>query len=359
MKFPWNKPETRAVDYTDTLVALLVERATGNTTAADAQATAAFESAVGTVGRGFAACEVTADSPSVQAALSPDMMELFGRSLVRGGELVCYIDTTGGVVNLLPAQSHNVYGGPMPSSWRYDVTLSGPSVTQSYYNISAQSVVHLRYAAHRTTPWRGQSPIEVASLSGKLSAETIKALGDEASGPVGRILGLPTDGDDPGITQFKRDLANAKGGIATIENGDWGKIDGSYASMKTERFGAEPSRPLVDLAKQASNEIYSAIGFNPALFVSGDSASLREAWRLALFACLWPLGRKVAAELSLKLGMVELSWSELRASDLQNRARAFGSLVTGGLTVAAAAAEAGLEHRDEAPKPAMAESPTP
>ncbi len=350
MKFPWTaKPETRAVDYTDTLVALLVERATGNTTAADSQATAAFESAVGTVGRGFAACEVTADSPSVQAALTPDVMELVGRSLVRGGEIVLYIDTTDGVVNLLPAQSHNVYGGPMPSSWRYDVSLSGPSVTQSYYDINAQSVLHFRYAAHRTTPWRGQSPIEVAHLSGKLSAETVKALGDEAGGPVGRILGLPTDGADPGIVQFKRDLAAARGGIATVENGDWGKIDGSYASMKTERFGAEPSRPLVDLAKQASSEIFSAVGFNPALFQSGDAASLRESWRLALFQCLAPLGRKVQAELSLKLGMVEITWSELRASDLQGRARGFQSLVGGGLSVQAAAAEAGLMHREAAP----------
>ena len=359
MTFPWTKPETRAVDYTDTLVALLIQQATGNTLAADSQATAAFESVVGTVGRGFAACEVSADSPTVQAALTPDFMELAGRSLIRGGELVCYIDTSGGVVNLLPAQSHNVYGGPMPSGWRYDVSLSGPSLTQSYYDIPAQSVVHLKYASHKTTPWRGQSPIEVASLSGKLSAETIKALGDEAGGPVGRILGLPTDGDDPGIAQFKRDLAAARGGIATVENGDWGKIDGSYASMKTERFGAEPSRPLVDLAKQASSEIFSACGINPALFVSGDSASLREAWRLALFGCLWPLGRKVAAELSLKLGMVELSWSELRASDLQGRARGFQSLVGGGLSVQAAAMEAGLKHTEAAPQPRMAENNTP
>ena len=359
MKFPWTKPETRAVDYTDTLVALLVQQATGNTLAADSQATAALESVVGTVGRGFAAAQVSADSPTVQAALTPDFMELAGRSLIRGGELVCYIDTSGGMVNLLPAQSHNVYGGPMPSGWRYDVSLSGPSITQSYYDIPAQSVVHLKYASHKTTPWRGQSPIEVAHLSGKLSAETIKALGDEAGGPVGRILGLPVDGDDPGIQQFKRDLAAARGGIATVQTGDWGAIDGSYTGLKTERYGAEPNRPLVDLAKQASSEIFSACGINPALFISGDSASLREAWRLALFACLWPLGRKVAAELSLKLGMVDLSWAELRASDLQNRARAFGSLVTGGLTVAAAAAEAGLEHRDEAPKPPMPESATP
>jgi hypothetical protein len=57
--------------------------------------------------------------------------------------------------------------------------------------------------------------------------------------------------------------------------------------------------------------------------------------------------------------MVELSWSELRASDLQGRARGFQSLVGGGLSVQAAAMEAGLKHTEAAPQPRMAENNTP
>ena len=35
----------------------------------------------------------------------------------------------------------------------------------------------------------GNGPIQVAALAGTLSAETVKQLSDESSGPVGRLLG--------------------------------------------------------------------------------------------------------------------------------------------------------------------------
>ena len=351
IKMPWQpKLEARAVDYTDSLVALLVNRLSGNSTA-DQYATAALESCTGMTGRGFAVAEVVAESPTIADAITPDLLELIGRSLMRGGEIVFYVDTSGGEVDLLPAQSHNVMGGPSPATWTYDVTLSGPSRTHSFTNISAQSVLHFRYAAHKTTPWRGQSPLEVAALSGKLSAETVRALGDEAGGPVGRMMGLPVDGGDPSVTQFKKDLAGARGGITVIENGDWGSLEGSYVNLKSERYGANPEQPLVDLAQQASNEIYSACGFNPSLFIAGSSASLRESWRLALFGVLSPLAKKVEAEMSAKLGMVQITFKELRASDLQGRARSYMSMVGAQMTPESAAKEAGFEDVSFVPKP--------
>ena len=75
-------------------------------------------------------------------------------------------------------------------------------------------------------------------------------------------------------------------------------------------------------------------------------AAVREAWRLALFGVLSPLGRLVQTELRAKLGDVTLDWSELRASDLSGRARGFQSLVGGGMDVAKAAAIAGLVIED-------------
>ena len=39
-------------------------------------------------------------------------------------------------------------------------------------------------------------PLAVATLTGQLSAETLRVLSDEASGPVGRMLGIPKDGND-------------------------------------------------------------------------------------------------------------------------------------------------------------------
>ena len=63
---------------------------------------------------------------------------------------------------------------------------------------------------------------------------------------------------------------------------------------------------------------------------------------MALFGVLSPLGRKVESELRRRLGDVTLDWRELRASDLSDRARAFQSMVGGGMPVADAVAIAGL-----------------
>ena len=190
MRWPWQQVETRSVDYSDSLVQFLLNRAQGNLSTADANATAALESCVGAVGRAFAGADIASDSPTIRAALTADILEMAGRQLVRAGEIVFYLDSTGGDLNIIPAQSHNVMGGPTPSSWRYDLTLGGPSLTQSYRDISAERVIHLRYAAHPSTPWRGQSPLEIASLAGRLSASTVKALADESGGPLANLLGL-------------------------------------------------------------------------------------------------------------------------------------------------------------------------
>ena len=97
----------------------------------------------------------------------------------------------------------------------------------------------------------------------------------------------------------------------------------------------------------SSREIYAACGFNSALWGGSQAASVREAWRLALFSVLAPLGRLVESELQQKLDdEVSLSWQELRASDLSGRARAFQSMVGGGMAIAEAVAVAGLMVED-------------
>ena len=112
---------------------------------------------------------------------------------------------------------------------------------------------------------------------------------------------------------------------------------------KLYRFGAEPGQPLVNLLKQASSEIYSAVGFNPSLFIDGDSASLREAHRLALVNVYQPLAKLVESEIAAKLDSgIVIDFAELRASDLQGRARSFQSMVGGGMEVERAAALSGL-----------------
>ena len=247
-----------------------------------------------------------------------------GRSLIRTGEVVFLIDTTAGKLRLIPAETHDVEGGPFPEEWEYRLTLGGPSKTVTHEFVPAQSVLHFRYAVDAATPWRGNSPIAVAHLAGKLSAETVRALGGESSGPVGRLLGIPVDGADATVEGLKADIKNAAGRVALLETGDWGNAGGdAKVDLKAERFGAEPPASLVELMSVASREIYAACGFNAALWGGAQAASVREAWRLALFGVLSPLGRLVESELQDKLeDTVTLSWQELRASDLSGRARA-------------------------------------
>ena len=344
MKF-WpfsNKLETRNDSYSDVLIAALVSRAQGKSLAVPS-ATAALEACAGTVGRGFAASEVTGPD-SLTRALTPGVLEMIGRALIRAGEVVFLIDTEAGRLRLVPAETHDVEGGPFSEEWEYRLTLGGPSRTVTYDFVPAASVLHFRYAVDPARPWRGNGPVEVAALAGRLSAETVRALGDESSGPVGRLLGIPVDGADATVEGLKADIKNAAGRVALLETGDWGNAGGdAKVDLKAERFGAEPPASLVDLVDVSSREIYAACGFNAALWGGSQAASVREAWRLALFGVLSPLGRLVQAELQDKLeDTVEIDWQELRASDLSGRARSFQSMVGGGMEVERAAGLAGL-----------------
>ena len=221
-----------------------------------------------------------------------------------------------------------------------------------------QSVLNFRYARDYSRPWIGNGPITSAYLSGRLSAETVNVLADESSGPIGRLLGIPADGDDLTVSSLKSDIRDAKGRVALIESGDWGASNDGMVNLDAKRFGAEPPQSLVNLHDLASREIIAACGLNSALWSggAGGAAGIREAWRLALFGVLSPLGRLAEAEIREKLdSTVTLDWTELRASDLQGKSRSFQSLVGGGLSVASAAAEAGLMHREAAPVVAEAE----
>ena len=341
-----NNLETRQdSSYSDTLIAALVSRAQGKSLSIPT-ATAALEACAGLTGRGFASAEVTGPE-ALTTALSPPCLELVGRSLIRRGEVVLLIDTTAGMLRLIPAETHDVQGGPFPETWEYRLTLGGPSETVTYDFVPAASVLHFRYACDASTPWRGNGPIEVANLAGKLSAQTVNALADESSGPVGRLLGIPVDGADDTTAELKADIKNAAGRVALLETGDWAAAGDGRVDLQSRRFGAEPPAPLVELMSVASQEIYAACGFNAALWGGSQAASVREAWRLALFGVLSPLGRLVEAEIQAKLeDTVSLGWQELRASDLSGRARAFQSMVGGGMAVADAVAVAGLMVED-------------
>ena len=330
--------------YQESLLTLLTNQAGGSR--AFATATAALESCVGTVGRAFAACQIHGPDYAVEA-LTPNVLSLIGRDLVRKGEIIFKLDVFDGRLRLWPATSYDIYGDRDPQNWRYRIDMAGPDIRITQEDAPADSVLHFTYAVEVERPWRGRGPISFAQLAGRLSAETAAALADEASGPRGSFLPMPgKDGQDSTTDALRSDIRSASGSMLTVESmaSAWKSGEAPPGDWIQKRFGPSPPDGLVKLLGTASMEVMAACGLSPSLFLDGDGTGKREAWRQALFGTIMPLGKLVETELRKKLCStdIKLSWSQLRASDLQARARSFKNMVEGGFTTEKAAALSGL-----------------
>lgn len=338
--WPWRR-ETREASFSDAVVNAVLSAASGNTPVVST-ATAALEAAAGLVGRAFATAEVQAASATIRDALSPDLLGLIGRALVRRGEIVLYIDTYTGSLRLVPCASYDVQGDT--TAWTYRLTLAAPDGARDYPAVSSDSVIHIRWAADTAQPWRGVSPMDAASLSGRLSASLIDSLADEAGGRHGALLSVPVDGSSASVQLLQDDIRRMKGDLALVQGGDWNAPStGSARAWDYQRIGAQPPDSMVALAELATKEVLMACGVNPALLGAAEGSASREAYRQFLFSTIAPLGRIAAHELTTKLDMdIRLDWQELRAADISGRARAFQSMVGGGMNLKQAVAVSGL-----------------
>lgn len=105
--------------------------------------------------------------------------------------------------------------------------------------------------------------------------------------------------------------------------------------------------PYVDLGPADPQEVLAACGVPVTLLESTQGTALREAWRQFLHSSATPVSLLASVELSDKLDTpLTLSFDRMMASDLSGRARAFQSMVGGGMAVERAAALAGLMQPD-------------
>ena len=116
MRLPWKREkrqqrEVRATGgpFTDSIVGALLAEAAGGTIK-DAGATAALEAAAGQYARAFAVAAVT-PANSTTRALTPSVLALMARDLLRRGEFVHIIQVDRDGVRLQPA------GSPPPPPW--------------------------------------------------------------------------------------------------------------------------------------------------------------------------------------------------------------------------------------------------
>ncbi len=142
--------------FTDAVVNALVSQAMG--TPSNTLTISALEMAAGSYSWAFAGCDVQAPE-RIQAALSPSVLALIARDLIRRGESIHVIEVTGGGVGLVPAGSWDVRGGWREDDWSYRLDLFGPSGNITRLVTSA-GVVHCRYAVDASRPWIGLSPLQ-------------------------------------------------------------------------------------------------------------------------------------------------------------------------------------------------------
>ena len=348
MRWPWSKREERESSFTDALVTQILASASGASLALPTTI-AALETAANLYARAFAAAKVSGPAWA-QEALSPACRAMIGRALIRQGEIVLAIDAADGELTLYPAADHDVTGGYDPASWTYRLNLAGPSFLATR-TVSAEGVVHVRYASDPARPWRGVGPLDSATTTGALAANLEQRLSEEAGGPVGHLLPVPADGGDGGdgdpLANLKADIRGARGRPLLIETTSAGfgegRANAPNQDWQVRRYGASPPATLPVLRDAASMAVLDACGVPRALAESADGTAAREGWRRFVMGSVEPLLAIVGAEVARKLETaVSFDLGGLWAHDLQGRASAFQKLVAGGVGVNEALATSGL-----------------
>ena len=338
------KTEDRAQNgFTDLLVNQLLAQA-GGTVYAHVGNTAAAELCAGLWGRAFASAELSPAIPGI----GPDTLGSIARALILGGEYLGAIDVSDGALRLLQAYSWDVVGGANPRTWRYSIELPGPSGNDSR-SLPADGVVHCRWATSPSSPWRGSSPFQSASLTGALLANLEKTLAAEAGAPSGYVLPTPKDGADTDALQVQMKALKGKTGIVETTAAGWGQGN-SLAPRQdwaVKRFGGDPPPELRELREDAAESIVATCVPPGLAFGTTDGTAAREAIRRWFHTSVAPVGRQVEAELRTKLDMpgLTLSFPALLAfaSDTLGRARTVGQLVAAGLEVEDALVKAGFD----------------
>ena len=330
----------------DVVIQQIINASNNASAEADASATAAVEACSGLIQRGLMAARIVPETVADMYGLTPHLLGAVGRALARRGECILYINRAR--MTITAANTHTITGRYPQDSWRYELTFQGPSRSTTIRGVRADDVLHFRWAYDLGTPWRGVGPLQSASLDARIVGAISWSLGNEFLTPHGFFIPIPkTGGQDASVVQLRSDIKGAEGSSLLVESmadswqtGGRGQVNNDW---NAKRFGADPPATISEIWSQATKAIISAYGLPPALFSDDGATNTRESWRMALFSLLNPLGRMIEEEMSMKLGTgVELDYTELQASDLQGRARAFKSLIDGGMDVMQASKIAGF-----------------
>ena len=339
--WPFAKMEHRE-SATDAIVSALISQAGGASVTPSVEALGTVEACAGLWSRAFASATVEPQTPAT-SALTPVVLAAIGRGLAVRGEAVFVIDVNG-AVELTQASSWKVAGGTRPESWRYIVEMPLPQGGVVKRTLSADAVLHVRYATRPGAPWAGVSPLGMADETRALATWIERRLAEETSTATSYVLPLPEGAD---VDKLKADIKGGRGRLHIVDTTSTGWGDGTAAAprqdWKSNRLGADPPDSLGKLRSDVKNDIFGVYGIPSSIHGTGGSA--RESYRQFLASTIQPLAKLVIEELSDKLDTptLVLGFTELRAADIASRARAFKQLVDAGMDKAKAASVTGLE----------------
>ena len=345
-------------NYTNDVLNFLSSSVSGSSLRGTA---AAVEIAAGTWARGLATATVTPQNRRT-AALTPSTLGYIGRALVLRGECLFEIGTRGGEITLMPAQTWTVSGGIDPASWMYEATFAGPSASVTR-TLPASRVVHLMYSVSPSAPWVGVGPMANAGLTQELVGQIETALAQEAATPRGYNIPVPDPKQASGLT---RDLRTSRGGLSltpsVASDAAWGAGQESKPAddWVSKRFGMMPPQAMVELRSRIELSILAACGVQTTVMSTSDGTAKKEDFRRFLHLTLQPVGRIIADQIGAALDVADLEFdfSGIGAADIAAKARAWGTLTKGGVSIADAGEITGLPIDDAATVPAPQPGPS-
>ena len=356
MKWPWQTERRQAGGgYTDQIVDALEAAAASQ--AAGAGSSAAVECAAGALSRAFMAAKVSAPS-SLQDVVNPNWLAMVGRSLIRDGASLSVIKMDGGGrVELVPAAFWNfesVSGtGESEESWQCRVSSYSPSSSHTRL-IDRDGLVFVRWGSAPGTRYQGRGPTSWASLSARTASETERSLGDEAAGPLGQMIAVPSDGGDGGdddvLKTMKTQIGAARGKALLLEPlamvGLRVRLPLLQVIGKPHDWGQLRHRRWLSWPLRASTGCWLRAAFLrhcSTILMAPVKRGLRR-FHLGL---VLPMARLLEHELSKRLDAnIKLRFDNY-PTDLAGRAMAFQKLVSGGKTASEATAIAGLMVDDD------------
>ena len=278
----------------------------------------AVQIAAGIVGRAFALADVSGRDAGWLTA--PVMLQI-GRDLMTKGESVW--------IKRLSTNALQLVGD-------YDYTDGGRYRIAGQTHSSA-TILHVMYMAD--SEGKGIPPLSAARSLANFGKRLEGGMAAESDLPYAYGIATPTT-DEPAKKRITERLRKFKGNAAFTA------FQKSGETIAAERLwlGPELREANIEAYSRAQRYALGVLGIPIALVNGGDAASIRESWRLLTYSLLMPLTELIKYAAKQVFIEVVIDFERLQSSDVQGRARAFQSLVQGGMDAETAAMLAGLIH---------------